>query len=119
MPSKSYGPVPDPVEVEVKKAAKTFRISWADDHTSLYDFRYLRGFCPCAHCQGHGVGWEWQENDGPDVIEVHEVGNYALNLVFADKHRTGIYSFEILRKLCPCDACKAEWGPVHPTARMP
>ena len=33
------------------------------------------------------------------------VGNYALTLLFSDGHSTGIYSFEYLRRECPCKDC--------------
>jgi DUF971 family protein len=36
---------------------------------------------------------------------VAPVGNYALQFVWSDGHETGIYTFEYLRKLCPCSQC--------------
>jgi DUF971 family protein len=36
------------------------------------------------------------------------VGNYAVSFTWADGHSTGIYSFRLLRHLCPCDACGGE-----------
>jgi len=33
------------------------------------------------------------------------VGNYAIQIEFTDGHSTGIYSFDYLRTICPCDAC--------------
>lgn len=32
-------------------------------------------------------------------------GNYALNFKFNEGHDTGIYSYEHLRKICPCPEC--------------
>ena len=29
--------------------------SWNDGHVGEYDYRLLRGWCPCAFCQGHGA----------------------------------------------------------------
>jgi DUF971 family protein len=40
------------------------------------------------------------------------VGNYALQLIWADGHSYGIYSWEYLRQLCPC-------GDDHRTANPP
>ncbi len=113
------GLTPEPVEVELEAAARTLRIGWSDGHQSHYPLSYLRGFCPCAHCQGHGGGWEYVANSSPDLTEIGEVGNYALSFTFADGHRTGIYSFEVLRQLCPCESCQAQQGSRHPKARMP
>ncbi len=119
MPSKFVGHVPDPVEVEYRSKDRELRIAWADEHESRYPVRYLRGYCPCAHCQGHGSSWNFVENDGPGPTAIGEVGNYALSIEFAGGHKTGIYSFEILRQLCPCEACQELQGPVHPWRRMP
>ena len=33
------------------------------------------------------------------------IGNYALQIDFTDGHTTGIYSFEYLRTICPCEEC--------------
>ena len=33
------------------------------------------------------------------MLDIEEVGNYALRLVFADGHSTGIYTFRFLREL--------------------
>jgi DUF971 family protein len=33
------------------------------------------------------------------LVEARPVGRYGLNLVFSDRHATGIYTFESLRKL--------------------
>jgi DUF971 family protein len=37
------------------------------------------------------------------------VGNYAVQIQFTDGHSTGIYSFDYLRTICPCDACGREF----------
>jgi DUF971 family protein len=41
-------------------------------------------------------------------VNVGPVGNYALQFEWSDGHNTGIYSFEYLRKLCPCSQCHPE-----------
>jgi len=37
------------------------------------------------------------------------VGNYAIQIEFSDGHATGIYSFDHLRQVCPCEACEKEF----------
>ena len=32
-------------------------------------------------------------------------GNYALQIDFNDGHATGIYSYDYLRTICPCEEC--------------
>ena len=43
-----------------------------------------------------------------ELVHLELVGNYALAPTWADGHNTGIYSFRLLRGLCPCDDCGGE-----------
>lgn len=117
----SPGPVaPRPTEVELVRDDAILRIAWDDGHQSVYPLRYLRGFCPCAQCQGHAQGsWTFVSVDDPAIAKIEEMGNYALSINFTDGHNTGIYSFEILRELCPCDACRKLHGIAHAMAQLP
>jgi DUF971 family protein len=105
----------EPVELRAPKGATTLEITWADGATTRYRHALLRGFCPCAHCQGHQgpITWTAEATDADlAILDIEEVGNYAVRLVFADGHSTGIYSFRFLRDLgavCdrPLDEAKA------------
>ena len=104
-----------PVEVRLQRAQEQITIQWDDDHVSVYPLWYIRGYCPCAHCQGHSGTWTFVEGDPhPQVESIGEVGHYALNIAYVGGHKTGIYSFDVLRQLCPCDACVARVGSEHP-----
>jgi DUF971 family protein len=93
-----------PIEVQRLTEPRLVRIEWSDGHISEYPFAYLRGWCPCAGCQGHGGERRFIHADN-DLDRIGVVGRYALNPVWADGHETGIYSYAYLRELCPCDAC--------------
>jgi DUF971 family protein len=99
-------------------------ITWSDTHVSHYDFAYLREQCPCAMCNDE----RQKKNDAqpsatpplsspllpmfkPKLTAraAHAVGNYALQIDFTDGHATGIYSFDYLRTICPCEACAREY----------
>ena len=41
------------------------------------------------------------------LVDLREVGLYALQPIWQDGHDTGIYSFDLLRKICGCDECAA------------
>ncbi len=91
-----------PLELRAPRGTKSMVIAWADGAVHTYGHALLRGFCPCAHCQGHQgpIGWAAAATDEDlDVLDIEEVGNYAVRLVFADGHSTGIYSFTHLRTL--------------------
>src|SRR5690349_16112959 len=95
---------------EIKSQQGHLTILWNDDHASTYEARDLRLACRCAACVD-----EWTHENlikadkipgsiKPTKIEV--VGNYALHFTWSDGHSTGIYTYEYLRGLCHCQACR-------------
>jgi DUF971 family protein len=88
-----------PQGVKAPHGAKTFEITWGDGHKSSYPHEILRGFCPCASCQGHSGRIKFIGGVDLDLREIEQVGNYALGLTWADGHNSGIYSFRFLRTL--------------------
>ncbi len=91
------------------------RLTWSDGHVGELPYDYLRGWCPCAGCQGHvGLHLDHQPPPHPVTAEsITPVGNYAISIVWSDRHSTGIYRFDYLRRLCPCAACGgAKAGPL-------
>jgi DUF971 family protein len=99
--SESY---PEPLEVRHEKAARRLVVEWDDGHLSDYPLDYLRSWCPCAQCQGHAPVARYLNLHGQEIVHLEAVGNYAITPVWADGHNTGIYSFRLLRELCPCEA---------------
>ena len=99
-------------------------ITWSDGHSSHYDFHYLRDQCPCAACseeqRKRAEIAQRAPASGPAALPIFKprptartaepVGQYAIKINFTDGHSTGIYSFDYLREICPCDACRAEFG---------
>jgi DUF971 family protein len=49
----------------------------------------------------------------PKARAAHPVGNYAIQIEFTDGHNTGIYSYDYLRTICPCEACAREFRPAE------
>jgi DUF971 family protein len=41
----------------------------------------------------------------PRAQAATQVGNYAVQISFSDGHSTGIFSYDYLRTLCPCEEC--------------
>jgi len=87
------------------------RITWSDQHVSEYAYEYLRGWCPCAGCQGHGNTVCFIHVANPQLGTIQVVGNYALSFGWADGHDTGIYSYTYLREKCPCPSCAVPRAP--------
>jgi DUF971 family protein len=99
-----------PVEADVAnhRVERKFRMKWNDGHEAKYPYAFLRGFCPCAACQGHFQATTFHLVPNANLARVDLIGSYALNLIWDDGHDTGIYTFKRLRDMCPCKACKPE-----------
>lgn len=96
-----------PKEINHLKARGVVRFTWHDGHIGEYDEPYLRGYCPCAMCQGHGSQRRFISQPDAKLQEIRGVGNYAIEFRWQDGHSTGIYTFDYLRSLCPCPVCLA------------
>lgn len=90
-------------------ADNDLRITWSDGKIRRYSATELREKCPCATCRELRNAAP-AEPDPFQVISIEEtqptsvtgmrpVGNYAYNIQFNDGHDTGIFTFEVLRKL--------------------
>lgn len=91
--------------VELKKIERigtdALRVEWDDGHESLYSWAVLRAACPCAVCR------DLTEKPPPALpLEIQPVGRYAVAIRWDDGHATGIFSFDYLRSLCACEACR-------------
>lgn len=82
---------------------RRLRLTWSDGQVAELDYDYLRGFCPCAVCQGHSAE-EVRFHPPQQAVEIQRiepVGNYGISIVFSDGHGTGIYRFDFLREIYP------------------
>jgi DUF971 family protein len=41
------------------------------------------------------------------ALKIAPVGQYGIHIDWSDGHTTGIYAFDLLRKMCPCTTCIA------------
>jgi DUF971 family protein len=109
---------PEPEHIAISKS-KGIKIDWKDGHHSDYELGYLRDECPCATCTGaHGTEPQKTNYSAPatpfqmfkpaiKMLNVEPVGNYAIKIFWNDGHSSGLYSFDHLRAICPCEACRA------------
>ena len=87
-------------------------IEWdAAGHRALYPARALRIACACAECVEEMSGRRLLDpaRIPEDIrpLKVALVGGYGLRIDWSDGHNTGIYTFEWLRRECPCPDCSA------------
>lgn len=91
--------MPTPLLLTPIPEDQLLRVLWDDDTLNDYPFAYLRGWCPCAVCQGHGGERHFVEVENPQLVSINMVGNYAVNPTWDDGHETGIYTYAYLRSL--------------------
>ena len=97
-----------------QKFGEFLAVTWQDGHESMLSQESLRRACPCAHCRGEPdlLGRRLMPADKPGLTAesyrlsgLKAVGHYAWQLLWADGHSTGIYTYDYLRGLCDCDIC--------------
>jgi DUF971 family protein len=109
---------PKAVKVHLKEGTGV-EIEWKDGHLSKYSFPFLRDACPCALCDEERTK-SHREPGQPPVAKPGElpmykaavkplaaegVGKYAIKFQWNDSHELGIYSWQWLRDICPCEEC--------------
>lgn len=93
-------------------------IQWADGVTSHYPLVFLRKACPCASCRTErekpkpvstGLSLTILPDNisrATEFVNGKLVGNYAMQIEWADGHTTGIYDFRYLRLIDPASQDK-------------
>jgi DUF971 family protein len=92
---------PWPLELKVRRAARTLDIRFDDGSSFSLPAEYLRVMTPSAVDRGHGAGPGRTVNGKRNVAitDAQAVGRYATRLVFDDGHDTGLYSWDELYRL--------------------
>ncbi len=88
-------------ELRLNRAERVLDVAFDDGSRFALPAEYLRVESPSAEVQGHGPDQKQIVPGKRDVaiVAVEPVGNYAVRLVFDDRHDTGIYSWEYLHQL--------------------
>jgi DUF971 family protein len=101
-----------PTHISVSKSKGVLVIDWDDNRRCEYPFATLRAACPCAECRGghselsgtnssDDISIPLQSAQASKLERIEVVGNYALQMVWADGHSFGIYPWDYLKALCP------------------
>ena len=91
-----------PTSIKARQQEGFLELQWPHA-TYRLPYRYLRGRCPCASCVDEFTGI--RVVDIPDVpiaiapADVRFSGNYALKIVWNDRHDTGLFTWEYLEQL--------------------
>jgi DUF971 family protein len=91
---------------KINKIEGMLEITWDDSTSDKIEITKLRDLCPCASCQGETILFTTYkpepEPDKPGKYELKNitmVGNYAIQIIWADGHDSGIYSWEYLETI--------------------
>jgi DUF971 family protein len=90
-----------PRAVDIDRAGGV-TLTWEDGTRTHLDLEPLRQRCPCAECRSRrerGLPvWPLPTSPQPlRIVTAETVGGWGLGLTWNDGHRTGIYSWELLR----------------------
>jgi DUF971 family protein len=92
--------------LNIQSIGSEIAVVWSDGAESYLRHDLLRRASPSAETQGeHDVfgnqyGGSPKNNfTGIRVLGWERIGNYAIRFDFSDGHRTGLYTFDYLRKL--------------------
>jgi DUF971 family protein len=93
--------VPEPTEIRLERSRRCLIVEFDDGQRFELPCEYLRTHSPSAEVRGHGLSEPRLMTGKAEVnIEgIEPIGSYAVNLIFDDGHRTGIYSWSFLYDL--------------------
>ena len=99
-----------PKELRVKNKGSMLEVTFDDNTVYELSAELLRVESPSAEVQGHSPDEKKTISGKQDakIIDVEMIGNYAVKLVFADGHDTGLYTWQFLAMLGENQA--AIWG---------
>lgn len=91
-----------PVRLTFRRTARELTADFDDGSSGAVDFVRLRENSPSAEVQGHGSGPKPPQPPVPADIMVERaepVGRYAVRIIFSDGHSSGLYTWDLLRRL--------------------
>ena len=93
--------MPSPTEIRLNRAERRLEIRFDDGSQFSLPAEYLRVESPSAEVQGHSPAEKQLVHGKREVgiTGIEPVGNYAIRLLFDDRHDTGLYSWETLHRL--------------------
>ncbi|HVK58007.1 MAG TPA: DUF971 domain-containing protein [Candidatus Kapabacteria bacterium] len=93
--------------LDVQAIGDQLAIKWDDGAESFLSLEKLRRHCPCASCSGETdiMGNVYKGPNKPltpeafKLVRITNVGGYALSPYWADGHSTGLFSYDLLKRL--------------------
>ncbi len=93
--------MPRPTNINLHQQSRVLEIEFDNGESYQLPCEYLRVYSPSAEVTGHGPGQEVLQvgKEEINITGIEPQGNYAVKLIFDDKHDTGIYTWDYLYEL--------------------
>ena len=96
-----------PTGITADRQRAILTVKWNDGHSTDFPFSFLSAACPCASCNNDREKLVAQGLDPVKDFEpkssllqaIEPVGTYAINIVWKDGCRYGIYTWDLLLHL--------------------
>lgn len=90
-----------PEALDYDPVTRILHVRFEGGQTFVLPAEYLRVESPSAEVQGHSPAQKQTIGGkaGVGISKIEPVGNYAVRLVFDDRHDTGIYSWRYFHEL--------------------
>lgn len=91
-----------PTDIQLRRKSGLLVLAWADGTRHELSAEFLRVHSPSAEVRGHGRSGAVLQTGKRHVgiTGLEPAGNYAIKLIFDDRHASGLYSWEYLHQLC-------------------
>ena len=89
-----------PTEIKLSKNKRTLEIKFDNGKSFVLRAELLRIESPSAEVQGHGGPKLIVKNKSDiEINDIELIGNYAIRIIFSDKHNSGLYTWDYLSHL--------------------
>ncbi len=90
-----------PTSIQLHQKTRVLEITFTNNERFELPCEYLRVFSPSAAVQGHSPEQAVLQmgKETVNIIAIKPVGQYAVKLVFDDKHSSGLYTWDLLHSL--------------------
>lgn len=92
-----------PEIIRALQTEQVLELGWEGEPPARVEYRTIRAECPCASCKDEWTGERILDPTSirPDLqlAGMEAVGNYAVRLSWNDGHGSGLFTWDLLRRL--------------------
>jgi DUF971 family protein len=92
-----------PSNIRALQADQVLEVTWPDQRIDRLRYHTIRSQCPCASCRDEWTGQRVLDPSSirPDLklVQMENIGTYAVQFAWNDGHSSGIFTWETLRSI--------------------